>query len=116
MTANKQTVETYLEGFRKGDHALILSCVTDDIEWILPGAFHLHGKEAVDKEIENPGFTGHPEITTTRMTEENDVVVAEGTVRTQKATGEFVDLAFCDVFTMRDGKIRQLVSYLMQVP
>jgi len=116
MTENKQTVETYLEGFRKGDHALVLSCLTDDVEWILPGAFHLNGKEAFDKEIENEGFVGRPEITTTRMTEENDVVAAEGTVRTQKATGEFVNLVFCDVFTMRDGEIRQLISYLMQVP
>ena len=26
----------------------------------------------------------------------------------------FLDLVFCDVFDMRDGKIRRLVSYLME--
>ena len=47
------------------------------------------------------------------MAEEDDVVVAEGTVRTQRKDGAEMDLAFCDVFEMRDGKIRRLVSYLM---
>ena len=49
------------------------------------------------------------------MTEENDVVVAEGSVRTQKVDGEFLNLRFCDVFVMYNGKIRQLISYPMEV-
>jgi len=36
MSRNTQTVETYVDGFRKNDHAQILSCLTDDIEWIVP--------------------------------------------------------------------------------
>jgi ketosteroid isomerase-like protein len=42
-----------------------------------------------------------------------DVVVAEGVVRTQRKDGVTLILAFCDVFEMRGGKIRRLVSYLM---
>ena len=52
-------------------------------------------------------------ITITRMTEEKDVVVAEGTVLAERVTGLTL-LAFCDVFEMEDGKIRRLVSYLME--
>ena len=115
MTENKRTIEHYIDGFTKGDHAQVLSCLTDDVEWEVPGLFRLSGKAAFDKEIENPAFTGRPSITTSRMTEEDDVVVAEGTVRTQKVGGEFLNLRFCDVFVMRDGKIRQLTSYLMEV-
>jgi ketosteroid isomerase-like protein len=84
MTENKRTVETYMDGFRKSDHALILSCLTDDVEWEMLGAFHLIGKEALDKEIEHAAFVGSPTIAITRMTEENDVVVAEGSVRTER--------------------------------
>ena len=50
----------------------------------------------------------------TRLTEENEVVVAEGTVRTARTDGVVMTLAFCDVFEMRGGKIRRLVSYLME--
>ena len=115
MTENKTTIERYMEGFRISNHDQILSCLTDDIEWILPGAFHLHGKEAFDREIENPDFVGRPEITVTRMTEENDVVVAEGSVRTERKDSGKLTLAMCDVFEMRGGKIRRLTSYLMKM-
>jgi uncharacterized protein len=114
MTDNKRTVERYMEGFRRGDHEGILDCLTDDVEWIIPGAFHLSGKKAFDAEIENPAFEGHPEITVTRLTEESDVVVAEGTVIARKKGGERLTLAMCDVFEMRDGKIHRLTSYLME--
>jgi ketosteroid isomerase-like protein len=114
MTQNKRTVEAYLDGFRKTDRAAILSTVTDDVEWEIPGAFHLHGKTEFDQHIVSPGFRPHPAIAVTRLTEENDVVVAEGTVRTERTDGAVIDLAFCDVFEMRGGKISRLVSYLMQ--
>ncbi len=81
MTENKQTVERYMDGFNKSDHEQILSCLTEDVEWEMPGAFHLIGKDAFDKEIENDAFVGSPIITITRMIEENDVVIAEGQVR-----------------------------------
>lgn len=115
MSKNKETVEKYMDGFRKSDHAQILSCLTDDVEWDIPGAFHKVGKPAFDQEIENEAFMGRPAITIKRLVEENGTVVAEGAVRTQKKTGEFLELAFCDVFIMRDSKIAKLTSYLMEL-
>ena len=115
MSENKGTIEKYIDGFRYGDHEQVLSCLADDVEWEVPGAFHIVGRVAFDKEIENPAFTGRPTITTSRVIEENDVVVTEGTVRTQRVSGEVLTLRFCDVFVMRDGKIRQLISYLMEI-
>ena len=115
MTENKRTVEKYMDGFRRSDHELILSCLTDDIEWEMPGAFHLIGKEAFDKEIENAAFVGSPTITITRMTEEDDVVVAEGSVRTQRRSGGFLSAVFCDVFVMHHGKIKRLVTYFVEI-
>ena len=115
MTENKQTVERYMDGFRASDHAQVLSCLTDDVEWEMPGAFHLRGKEAFDKEIENEAFTGRPTITVTRLTEENDVVVAEGSVRAQRTAGGVLSDVFCDVFVMQHGKIRRLITYLMEL-
>ncbi len=115
MTQNKSTVDTYMDGFRRSDHRQILSCLTDDVEWEIPGVFHVRGKQEFDKHIEDAGFVGSPAITVTRMTEEADVVVAEGSVRTQKTDGTILQLAFSDVFEMRGGKIRKLISYLMEV-
>ena len=115
VSENKRTVERYMDGFRTGDHGLVLSCLTDDVEWEIPGAFRLSGKTAFDKEIENEAFTGRPAITVTRLVEERDVVVAEGSVSSRKKDGGPFRLKFCDVFEMRGGKIKRLTSYLMEV-
>lgn len=115
-SANKTTVQKYMDAYNRLDHAEILSCLTDDVEWVMPGAYHHYGKEAFDQEIENEDCTGRPLITVTRVTEENDVVIAEGTVRAQKKDGEVINLAYCDVFEMRSSRIRRLTSYLMRVP
>jgi uncharacterized protein len=80
MTPDKTTVETYMEGFRKTDREQILSCLTDDVEWVIPGAFHTRGKDAFASHIVDEGFASHPVISVNRLTEENNVVVAEGSV------------------------------------
>jgi uncharacterized protein len=59
-----------LDGIRKNDHAQILSCLTDDIEWAVFGAFHLNGKQAYDEAIEAPGFAGQPRLEVVPMVEE----------------------------------------------
>ena len=115
MTQNKQTVQKYMEAFARTNHPDILSCLTDDVEWVIPGVFHTKGKAAFDKEIEGEAFVGSPVIKVTRMTEEHDVVIAEGSVRSPRKDGIFLNLVFCDVFAMQDGKIKHLTSYLMEV-
>ena len=115
MSPNRQTVQQYMEGFNATDHTKILDCLTDDVVWVMPGAFHHEGKEAFDKEIENPNFKGKPVIKIFRTTEENDVVISEGAVTCSFQNGDILDAVFCDVFEMRNAKIKKLTSYLMQI-
>jgi ketosteroid isomerase-like protein len=115
MTANKQTIETYMDGFRNTDRTRILSCLTDDVEWLIPGWFHTHGIDDFAQHIVDEGFAGKPEITVARLVEEEDVVVAEGTVRAGRTDGGVMNLVFCDVFEMRAAKIKKLTSYLMEI-
>jgi len=113
MSENKRTVQKYMEGFRNTDRDSILSCVTDDVEWKIPGMFSVQGRDAFNEHIVDPGFAGNPVIDVTRMTEENDVVIAEGTVLARRDDDTTLPLAFCDVFELRDGRIRRLISYLV---
>lgn len=102
-----------MEGFRATDHEKILSCLTDDVVWEMPG-FYLHnGKEAFDREIENPHADGDPDIKVSRLVEEGNIVVAEGTVKANMKDGSKLDIVFCDIFHFRDGKISKLTSYIM---
>ena len=70
----------------------------------------MKGKPAFDRENENDAFLGKPEITVPRLVEESDVVVAEGSVRSQWREGGLLNLRFCDVFVMKGANIRHLTS------
>jgi ketosteroid isomerase-like protein len=115
MSRNTQTVETYIDGFNKSDHAQILSCLTDDIDWTVFGFFRLHGKEAYDREIENPAFVGNPTVTITRMVEQDDVVMAEMTLEVRRAGGDLMRAAMAEVFVMRHGKIDERRAYVIEL-
>lgn len=102
-----------MDGFRNTDHEMILSCLTPDVIWEMPGYFYHEGIEAFDKEIENPMADGDPLIEIFRMIEEENFVVAEGSVKAKLKDGNLIDAVFCDVFHFRDEKICKLTSYVM---
>ena len=110
-SARKGVVETYIEGFRTGDHKKILGCLTDDVTWYMPPYFDLSGKAAFDDAIEHEAAPGLPDIRLTRLVEEGDVVVAEGAVQADLNAGGRIDALFCDVFHFRGDRICRLVTY-----
>jgi uncharacterized protein len=109
----KRAVSAYIDGFRTGDHELILSLLTDDITWTMAGFFDLEGKEAFDAEIENDAFVGHPKLTIHHLVEEHDIVVAVGSVEAAMKDGGKLDAVFADVFYFDGDKIRRLETYQM---
>lgn len=115
ISKNKQTIEIYIDGFNKSDHEQILSCLTEDIVWEMPGLFHLEGKKEFDGEIENPAFVGKPNVFITRMTEQDNIVVVEGTVTSQKKDGSMLNAVFCDIFEMENFKIKKLIGYIAEL-
>ena len=111
MTDRKRVVERYIEGFRTGDHDMILGCLTDDVGWEMPPLFSLSGIEAFEGAIHNDATPGLPDIQLTRLVEEGDVVVGEGAVQAAIRDGGRLDALFCDVFHFRGDKICRLVTY-----
>jgi uncharacterized protein len=113
VSERKRLVERYFEGFRQGDHELILGCLTDDVVWDLPGFRYLEGKEAFDGEIENEAFEGRPMLDLDRLVEEDDAVVAIGRGQARQKGGDEFRFAYATVFTFRDGAISRVESYLV---
>ncbi len=113
MSRNIETVETYLDGFRNGDHAQILACLTDDIVWTVYGHFRLTGKEAYDAAIDGVGFTGPPQLEVVRMVEQGVIVMAELTGTATHDTGEIMRMSMAEVFVMRDAKIAERRAWVV---
>jgi ketosteroid isomerase-like protein len=114
MSQNTQTVDAYLDGFRKNDHPQILSCLTDDIRWTVFGAFQLTGKDAYDKAIDGaPEFIDPPTLNVVRMVEQGDVVMAELTGTAKRTEGGEMRMSMAEVFVMRGGKIAERRAWVI---
>ena len=66
--------------------------------------YSTHAQEAFDKQIEGDGFVGAPPSPST-LTEDDAVVVAEGTVRVQRKDRTFCTLHSAKCYEMQGGKI-----------
>ena len=115
MSARKDLVASFIDGFRRSDHEQILACLTDDVVWDLPGYKSLTGKDAFDAEIQNEDFVGSPTLTVDRLVEEADTVVAIGGGEATRRGGDLHRFVFCDVFTFSGERICHVESYLVAV-
>jgi ketosteroid isomerase-like protein len=115
-TSQRELVEEYLRGFRDGDHARVLDTLTDDVEWVIHGHRTTRGKVEFDDEIENPAFTGSPELEVQRVFEDGAVVITTGEGRGATVEHGPFRFAFNDLFTFRDGLIARVDSYIVPLP
>ena len=98
-TTQRDLVAEYFDGFRTSDHPRILATLTDDIEWVIHGHRTTRGKAEFDGEIENPAFTGSPEIDVQRVHRDGPVVVTTGEGRGVSVDHGPFRFAFSDLFT-----------------
>lgn len=111
---NKEIVRKVNQGFEEGDTEKILSCLADDVHWIMPGGFDLVGKNEFRKEVNNENFTGRPRITIKNEIEEGDLVAVEGEVQSEKKDGGIFDAFFFDIYRLENGKIKEMRSYVIE--
>jgi uncharacterized protein len=109
VTQQKAVVEKYTDGFRRGDLAQILSCLTDDVVWALHGAKTLVGKDAFAAEADSVDGP-IPELTLDRMVEEGDTVAVIGHGSGSMGGGR-VDFVYSEVFTFADGLVSRLDTF-----
>ncbi len=110
-----EVLDRYMEGFRRSDHDLVLSCLTDDVVLHVHGVRTTRGKVDFDTEIENPYFEGRPELTVDRTFESGDVFILTGTgVGHHKQAGR-IAFVYSDLFTFRGDLIAEVESYVVPV-
>lgn len=109
MSVNRELVERYLA---LQDLVKLGDLLTDDAEWIEWGdgvpstGVRSQGKVAYLANFEGRKLAAR----VTRLTEEGDRVVAEGTVQVPKKEGGEFTVRFIDIFELDHGKVRRLTS------
>ncbi|MFZ0831268.1 MAG: nuclear transport factor 2 family protein [Thermoplasmata archaeon] len=110
MSPNKKLIETYLATTDKSSLGPLLA---DDVEWVEWGdgvpatGVITRGKEAYLKNYGDDSLRGEVH----RLTEENNVIVAEGTAHVTKKDGSSLSVRFVDIFELENGKIKRKSSF-----
>jgi len=110
MSENKKLVETYLATKDKSKLGPLLA---DDVEWVewadgVPASGAItRGKEAF---IKNYG-SNELRSEVHRVTEENNVVVVEGTAHVTKKDGGRLSVEYVNIFEIESGKIKRKSSF-----
>jgi ketosteroid isomerase-like protein len=117
---NVRLVQELFHAFGRGDAAALISMLSEDVAWFIPGptdvvpyAGERHGHEGVMQFLAAMGGSVDFERFEPReFVAQNDKVIALGFERARvKATGRTFDNPWALVFTVRDGKVSEFRSY-----
>jgi uncharacterized protein len=114
MSRNKQVIETH---WTSTDRSRAADLLADDVVWTEWGdgvpatGVQTRGKAAYMQNARDDELRTQIH----RMTEENNVVVAGGTVRVHKKDGRNMTVEFVDTFELENGKIKRKSSFGTQV-
>jgi uncharacterized protein YndB with AHSA1/START domain/ketosteroid isomerase-like protein len=109
----QRVLDRYVDGFRTGDHAAILGCLTDDVTWDIVGHATANGREEFDALIDGPEGASLPRLTVTSCVESGGVIAVFGSGEFDDAEGSLHAFRFADAFTFRDELICGLVSFVI---
>lgn len=109
----QDVVDRYVDGFRAGDHAAILACLTPDVTWDIVGHAVAAGAAEFEGLIDGPPGASLPRLTVERHVEQGDLVVTFGAGEFADADGALHSFRFADTFTFRGDLIAAVVSYVV---
>jgi uncharacterized protein len=110
MSPNKKLIESHMATTDRSKAAELLA---EDVEWVEwadgvpPTGVITRGKAAF---IQNYG-TDELRSEIHRVTEENNVVIVEGTAHVLKQDGKKLAVRFVDIFELENGKIKRKSSF-----
>ena len=61
-TARQRVVDTYVRAYSAGDYEAAVAIFTEDVRWIVVGAFDITGRDAYLANMTNEHVSGHPDI------------------------------------------------------
>jgi uncharacterized protein YndB with AHSA1/START domain/ketosteroid isomerase-like protein len=112
-STRQSVVERYVDGFRTGDHAAILACLTEDVTWEIVGHASATGRGDFETLIDGPQGASLPRLTVDLTVEEGDVVAVFGAGEFDDSDGTLHTFRFADSFTFRGDLVCAVVSYVV---
>ena len=96
-----------------GDYEGFLAFCTEDTHWTFVGEKILKGKEAV-RQWMTETYIEPPKLNVSKLIEQDDFLVAIGTIAVKEENGKTVFSSYCDVWRLQDGKLAELNAFVSE--
>ncbi|RAU82676.1 nuclear transport factor 2 family protein [Pontibacter arcticus] len=114
MTATNQSILTKAnEAIAKGNYEEFLQYCTDDTKWTFVGDQVLTGKEAVRIWMSNE-YIEPPQNEVKHLISEKEYLTVLGYLTVMRKNGTRDQFSYCDVWKFRDGKMAELVAFVIE--
>lgn len=110
---NKIILKKANDAVSRGDYEEFLNYCTDDTKWTFVGDQVLNGKEAVRKWMLNE-YIEPPKNEVRNVIAENDYLSVLGHITVINKNGDASQYAYCDVWRFRDGKMAELMAFVIE--
>jgi ketosteroid isomerase-like protein len=111
--SNKAILQKANAAISRGDIEGFLSFCADDIEWTAVGDTTVKGKEAVRQMLARE-YVEPPKYTVDTLIGEGEFLTALGDIYPKDANGKEALHSYCDVWRFRDGKMVQLLAFVIK--
>lgn len=119
LNENKQLLQRFFDAGNRGDMDACMALFSDNIVWTNMGSTSLsgtyQGKQELGEKLLGPLFgqlKAGIHMTVTRMTAEDNRVVAECEGKAETLDGRAYNNRYCWVATTENGKIIEITEYL----
>ena len=110
---NKEIIEKVNASFAEGGVEGFLSFCADDVVWTIVGDRTVKGKGAIREWMASMNMEP-PKFTVANIIAEGDSVTAHGGMTMKDKDGKTVPYAYCDIYHFRNGKIAELISFVVK--
>jgi uncharacterized protein len=110
---NKTILNKANAAMATGDIEGFLSFCTEDTEWQFVGEAKLVGKAAVRSYLMD-AYAKPPKFDVSDLIAENQFVTALGEITVTGKDGKARSSWYCDVWSVRDGKLHQLRAFVVE--
>lgn len=111
---NQEFFKKVNEAFANSDVNFLVENAADDINWTVIGDFTLNGKDEVEAKLKEMGQSESLGLTMGNIIVNGDLAAAEGTLAMPDGKGGSKTYAFCDVYKLEQGKIKNMTSYVVE--
>lgn len=101
------------ERFSKDRNGFFLEYIADDIHWNIIGKNTIIGKKNFLEEMKMQELENFPVITIKNVIVEGEYIIVESIGKAVTKTGKPYNPAYCDIYHLKDGKIQELTTYVV---